>query len=122
MLLYLVAIVFAHHHEHEHCFDSSTGSKRRLSLYLTKHKIEGFALRNSRDRLLIPSAENMFGRVRVDYVLIDSGCNAALSPMPRSNIRDRKQLYSSVYDTEKYNRTLSFPEFVNLDLGTNDTG
>ena len=59
-----------------------TGYKLRLNAYLTKYNIEGFAVRNSRDRFLIPSSPNTFGSMQVDYVLIDSGSNSALFPLP----------------------------------------
>ena len=37
-----------------------TGYKLLLNAYLTKYNIEGFAVHNSRDRLLIPSSANTF--------------------------------------------------------------
>jgi len=43
-----------------------------------------FASMNKRFRFFIPSKDNYFGGVPVEYVMIDSGCNSILLPLPES--------------------------------------
>ncbi|CAF1263916.1 unnamed protein product [Didymodactylos carnosus] len=64
---------------------ATTGSKLRLNSYLTNHNIEGFAIKNSRERYLIPSSDNIFGGVKIEYVFIDSGSNSSLFPLPTTS-------------------------------------
>ena len=45
-----------------------TGSKLRLNAYLMNNNIEGFAIKNFRERFLIPSNHNIFGGVQIEYV------------------------------------------------------
>jgi hypothetical protein len=59
-----------------------TGSKLRLGQYLNNNNILGFAVRNHRDRFLVPSSQNLFGGILTEYVLIDSGSNSSLLPLP----------------------------------------
>jgi len=59
-----------------------TGSKLRLNSYLNDNNILGFAVKNYRDRFLIPSNQNLFGGIIIEYVLIDSGSNSSLFPLP----------------------------------------
>lgn len=47
-----------------------------------KSNILGFAVKNFRDRFLIPSSDNYFNGIQIDYVLIDSGSNSSLFPLP----------------------------------------
>ena len=62
-----------------------TGSKLKLNTYLTNQNIEGFAIKNSRERYLIPSSDNIFGGVKIEYVFIDSGLNSSLFPLPTTS-------------------------------------
>ncbi|CAF3278337.1 unnamed protein product [Rotaria sp. Silwood2] len=59
-----------------------TGSMLRLNHYLTNNNILGFAVKNSRDRFLIPSNQNSYNDIQIEYILIDSGSNSSLFPLP----------------------------------------
>ena len=61
---------------------TATGYKLRLNQYLTNNNIDGFAVINNRERFLIPSSDNTFGGIKIEYVLIDSGSNSSLLPLP----------------------------------------
>ncbi|CAF1348954.1 unnamed protein product [Rotaria sordida] len=54
----------------------------QLNSYLINNFIEGFAIKNFRERYLIPSSNNIFGGVQIEYILIDSGSNSSLFPLP----------------------------------------
>ncbi|CAF2938197.1 unnamed protein product [Rotaria sp. Silwood2] len=54
----------------------------QLNSYLKNNFIEGFAIKNFRERYLIPSSNNIFGGVQIEYILIDSGSNSSLFPLP----------------------------------------
>lgn len=59
-----------------------TGAKLRLNSYLNNNHILGFAIKNYRERFLIPSDQNIFGGIVIPFVLIDSGSNSSLFPSP----------------------------------------
>ncbi|CAF3700977.1 unnamed protein product [Rotaria sp. Silwood1] len=59
-----------------------TGSILRLNQYLTNNNILGFAVKNNRDRFLIPSNQNSYNDIQIEYILIDSGSNSSLLPLP----------------------------------------
>ncbi|CAF5117180.1 unnamed protein product [Rotaria sp. Silwood1] len=59
-----------------------TGSILRLNQYLTNNNILGFAVKNNRDRFLIPSNQNSYNDIQIEYILIDSGSNSSLFPLP----------------------------------------
>ncbi|CAF4185724.1 unnamed protein product [Rotaria sordida] len=61
---------------------SISGAKLRLKTYLINNNIEGFAIKNFRERFLIPSNNNIFGGIQMEYVMIDSGSNSSLFPLP----------------------------------------
>ncbi|CAF3224449.1 unnamed protein product [Rotaria socialis] len=54
----------------------------QLNSYLKNNFIEGFAIKNFRERYLIPSSNNIFGGVQIEYILIDSSSNSSLFPLP----------------------------------------
>ncbi|CAF1456107.1 unnamed protein product [Didymodactylos carnosus] len=59
-----------------------TDSKLRLNICLINKNVEGFEVRNYHGRFLIPSCDNVFGGVQIECVLIDSGSNLSLFPLP----------------------------------------
>ncbi|CAF4287498.1 unnamed protein product, partial [Rotaria sordida] len=61
---------------------SISGAKLRLKTYLINNNIEGFTIKNFRERFLIPSNNNIFGGIQMEYVMIDSGSNSSLFPLP----------------------------------------
>jgi hypothetical protein len=84
---------------------ATTGSKLRLNSYLTNNNIEGFAIKNCRERYLIPSSDNSFGGVKIEYVFIDSGSNSSLFrlPMTSNNTFDINVLLNNFpYDTYQW--------------------
>jgi hypothetical protein len=64
---------------------ATTDSKHRLNSYLTNNNIEGFGIKNCRERYLIPSSDNIYGGVKIEYVLIDSSSNSSLFPLPKTS-------------------------------------
>jgi len=46
------------------------------------HGVIALALRNKKSRFFLASKENWFGGLKVEAVMIDSGCNSLLLPLP----------------------------------------
>ena len=80
-----------------------------LNRYLNSNKISGFAVKNSRYRFLIPSNCNSFGGINIEYVLIDSGSNSSLFPLPLT--------LQKVFDINGLMETFSFNKY-NWSIGS----
>ncbi|CAF4737167.1 unnamed protein product [Rotaria socialis] len=81
-----------------------TGSKLQLHSYLSNNNIEGFAIKNFRERYLIPSSNNYFGGIQIEYILIDSGSSSSLFPLP--------MLPNKVYDIDALLKNFPYDKYI----------
>jgi hypothetical protein len=47
-----------------------------------------FACANKKKRYFLPTKENYFGRVKIEYMMVDSGCNSFLLPLKENQIEE----------------------------------
>lgn len=83
---------------------TTSGAKLRLNQYLNNNNIAGFAIKNYRHRFLIPSCTNSFGGIIIEYVLIDSGSNSSLFPLPFTS--------DKIFDIDNLVQTFPYDKYV----------
>lgn len=63
---------------------------------MENNKIQGvelFTYKNIKNRFFVPSKENYFGGVKIQYIMFDTGCNTHLLPLEKDKINNIIELF-----------------------------